>query len=150
MRDDIQALIEGATNPVILLEGTRHLPAEEHSMLANLATRLFHDFPKAVFRSGNAEGTDAVFANAIAALDPSRLQLVLPHAGMGRARQAGRANQSFDPIEPPWQAIRAWIPADDDESPRETPGLWDQSTGAAWQAPEIDPGDGRTLVPDDS
>lgn len=91
MRNDIQALIGGATNPVILLEGTRHLPAEEHSMLANLATRLFHNFPQAVFRSGNAEGTDAVFANAIAALDPSRLQLVMPHAGMGRARRPAGA-----------------------------------------------------------
>ena len=54
---------------------------------------------------------------------------------------------NFSPIgEPPWQAIRAWIPADDDESPTETPELWDQSTGNAWKAPEIDLGDGRTFV----
>jgi hypothetical protein len=24
--------------------------------------------------------------------------------------------------------------------------LWDKTTGTVWQAPEIDPGDGRTLV----
>ena len=56
--------------------------------------------------------------------------------------------ETFEPIEPPWQAIRAWIPADDDESETATPELWDQSTGTAWKAPEIDLGDGRTLVLD--
>jgi hypothetical protein len=26
---------------------------------------------------------------------------------------AGRANQTMEPIEPPWQAIKEWIPDDD-------------------------------------
>ena len=54
--------------------------------------------------------------------------------------------ETFEPIEPPWQAIRAWIPADDDEAPTDTLELWDQTTGTGWKAPEIDLGDGRTLV----
>ena len=54
--------------------------------------------------------------------------------------------ETFEPIEPPWQAIRAWIPADDDESPTDTRELWDQTTGTGWKAPEIDLGDGRTLL----
>ena len=54
--------------------------------------------------------------------------------------------ETFEPIEPPWQAIRAWIPADGDESPTDTPELWDQTTGTGWKATEIDLGDGRTLV----
>ena len=54
--------------------------------------------------------------------------------------------ETFEPIEPPWQAIRAWIPADDDESPTDTPELWDQTTGTGWKAPEIDLGDGRTPI----
>jgi hypothetical protein len=41
------------------------------------------------------------------------------------------------------QADCAWIADDDDESPPETPGLRDQSTGTAWEAPEIDFKDGR-------
>jgi len=95
----IQATLRETAHPVILLEGTCRLPAEEHPMLAALATRLFHEFPEAVFRSGNAEGTDSVFANAIAALDPARLQLILPHAGMGRARRpAGAACFSLDAL----------------------------------------------------
>ena len=64
----------------------------------------------------------------------------------GRARQVGRANQTFEPIEHPWQAIRTWIPADGDESPTDTPELWDQTTGTGWKTPETDPGDGRTPV----
>lgn len=56
-----------------------------------LAQWLSGRFPNAVFRSGNAEGTDTVFADAVAASDPSRLELVLPHRGMGRARRPATA-----------------------------------------------------------
>ena len=54
--------------------------------------------------------------------------------------------ETFEPIEPPWQAIRAWITADADESPTDTPELWDQTTSKGWKTPETDPGDGRTPV----
>ena len=73
--------------PVILLEGTRRLPAEAHGQLRAVTAWLCAEFPRAVFRSGNAEGTDAVFAEAVAVCDPTRLELVLPHAGMGRKRR---------------------------------------------------------------
>ena len=73
--------------PVILLEGTRKLPQLAHAQLQRLAAWLCAEFPRAVFRSGNAEGTDTVFAGAVAACDTARLELVLPHAGMGRARR---------------------------------------------------------------
>ena len=56
-----------------------------------MATRPFHEFPRAIFRSGNAEGTDTVFAHAIAALDSARLQLVPPQTGKGRARRPSGA-----------------------------------------------------------
>jgi hypothetical protein len=52
--------------------------------------------------SKNAEGSEAFWTQAKP--EPA-----------GRARQAGRANQTFEPIEPPWQAIREWVPADDGE-----------------------------------
>ena len=54
--------------------------------------------------------------------------------------------ETFEPIEHPWQAIRTWIPADGDESPTDTPELWDRTTGTGWKTPETDPGDGRTPV----
>lgn len=77
--------------PVISLEGTRKLPAHRHGQLQALAAWLGTEFPRAIFRSGNAEGTDAVFADAVAACDPARLELVLPHAGMGRKRRPSGA-----------------------------------------------------------
>ncbi len=73
--------------PVILLEGTRRLPDDARESLGRLARWLCAEFPRAVFRSGNAEGTDAVFASAVAAVDSSRLELVIPNVGMGRKRR---------------------------------------------------------------
>ncbi len=66
----------------------------------------------------------------------------------GRALQIGAGESNLRAIEPPWQAIRACIPADADESPTESHELWDQTTGTGWKAPEIDLGDGGTLVPE--
>ena len=73
---------------------------------------------------------------------PPPLSTSLPTA----SKRFATSRRTFEPIEPPWQAIRAWIPADDDESGTDTPELWDQSPDEAWKAPEIDLGDGRTLV----
>ena len=53
---------------------------------------------------------------------------------------------TFEPIHPPWQAIRGWIPNDEDEEPEAHLEFWDQSPTQSWTAPEIDLGDGRTLV----
>ena len=65
--------------------------------------------------------------------------------------------ETMQPIEPPWQAIKEWIPDDDPElnwfnqerQPASTElESFDQSP--AWQPKEIPLGDGRTLVLDDS
>ena len=45
-----------------------------------LATR----FPSAVFRSGNAEGSDQAFSEGVVAVDASRLYVVAPNAGHRR------------------------------------------------------------------
>jgi hypothetical protein len=59
----------------------------------------------------------------------------------------------MEPVEPPWQAIKEWIPDDEPDltwfnQPRKTsepdPDWFDQSP--AWQAPEVPLGDGRTLI----
>ena len=55
--------------------------------------------------------------------------------------------ETFEAIEPPWQAIKAWIPADDDE-----PGLqWldtQHSNESPWRPREVPLGDDRILVLD--
>jgi hypothetical protein len=61
--------------------------------------------------------------------------------------------ETFEPIEPPWQAIKEWIPDDEPDltwfnQPRKPsepdPDWFDQS--AAWKAPEVLLDDGRILV----
>ena len=55
--------------------------------------------------------------------------------------------ETFEPIEPPWQAIRQWIPADDDEPVFE----WfdaHQSNESTWKPKEVPLDDGRILVLD--
>ncbi|MBP7951808.1 MAG: hypothetical protein KA004_19355 [Verrucomicrobiales bacterium] len=102
MTPDLRQRLDACPRPVILLEGTRKLPAAAHPVLDTMVRRLFAEFPRAVFRSGNAEGTDATFADAVARLDPSRLELVLPHAGMGRKRRpVGAACFSLDAVPNP-------------------------------------------------
>ncbi len=51
LNDALRALLDAATTPVILLEGTRQLPAGEHARLQEIATHLFHAFPRALSRS---------------------------------------------------------------------------------------------------
>ena len=89
----------------------------------------------------------------------------------------GRANHTMEPIEPPWQAIKEWIPDEDpglnwfnqerDPTGAE-PGSFDQpvrrslltaiapratavgeGVSATWQPEEIPLGDGRILILDD-
>ncbi len=83
----LQPLLASTTTPVILLEGTRQLPAEKRQALADVGQRLAKAFPRAVFRSGNATGTDEAFAAGVATVPGSKLQLVLPTPGMGRSRR---------------------------------------------------------------
>ena len=63
----------------------------------------------------------------------------------------------MESVEPPWQAIKEWIPDDDPDltwfnqarPPAESePDPFEQSS--AWQPKEIPLGDGRTLVLEDS
>jgi hypothetical protein len=55
--------------------------------------------------------------------------------------------ETFEPIEPPWQAIKQWIPADDDEiSFRWKDAL--QSNESRWKPKEVPLDDDRILVLD--
>ena len=87
----LQPLLASMTTPVILLEGTRQLPAEKRQALADVGQRLAEAFPHAMFRSGNAAGTDEAFATGVATVPGAKLQLVLPTPGMGRSRRPASA-----------------------------------------------------------
>lgn len=79
-------LLSDADSPVVLLEGTRELPAQQAPRLGSLAAHLARAFPNARFRTGNAKGSDEAFAAGVASVNPTRLEFVLPYAGH-RARQ---------------------------------------------------------------
>ncbi|MEP4076590.1 hypothetical protein [Haloferula sp.] len=63
----------------------------------------------------------------------------------------------MEPIEPPWQAIKEWIPDDEPDldwfnRPRagSDPDGDDVDQRSSWQPQEIPLGDGRTLVLENS
>ena len=87
----LQEIIENHANPVILLEGRRKVLKEDQPKLTKLAYSLAHAFPHATFRTGNADGSDTHFAKGIAQVDSSRLQYVVPYAGMKKKNRVDGA-----------------------------------------------------------
>ena len=71
--------IEKATCPVVLLEGTRSLGRESEPFVEAFAAQLAANFPSAIFRSGNAPGSDQAFARGVASVDVARLEIVVPY-----------------------------------------------------------------------
>ena len=71
-------IVATARHPVVLLEGSRDVPLDVQRRMEALADRLMRTFPKVIARSGNAEGSDQAWARGVNAVDPKRLQLVLP------------------------------------------------------------------------
>ena len=65
--------------PIILVEGIRSLPEGDRHCLVELSERLAKELPDAIFRTGNAEGSDEAFAEGIKKVDPARLQYILPY-----------------------------------------------------------------------
>ena len=84
---DLGRCLDTARPPVVLLEGTRALPLAEEECLAALGAILARRFPEAVFRTGNAEGSDSAFARGVASVDAARIEYILPRPGMGRRRK---------------------------------------------------------------
>ena len=87
--DAFKALMDKELRPVVLLEGTREVPSEDVVKLMALARRLAIAYPHAVFRSGNARGSDEAFATGIRSVDSARLELVLPVSGHGKKQVSG-------------------------------------------------------------
>lgn len=72
-------LVQSHSKPVILLEGRRAIPADDKKAAEQIGKWLAEELPNAIFRSGNAEGSDEAFSRGVAAVDPSRLEIVVPY-----------------------------------------------------------------------
>ncbi|MDF3129466.1 hypothetical protein P0Y35_09700 [Kiritimatiellaeota bacterium B1221] len=79
--EDLQQHLSHHAQPVMLLEGSRSVHPEDADKLKQLGRFLAREFPRAIFRSGNADGSDTLFARGVEAVDPARMQIVTPHAG---------------------------------------------------------------------
>jgi hypothetical protein len=96
---DFSNLLARAESPVVLLEGTRELPASQAPRLTALAAHLARAFPRARFRTGNATGSDEAFAAGVASVDATRLELVLPYSThRSHQRPAGSPATAIDDI----------------------------------------------------
>lgn len=84
---DLAAVLAHVARPVVLLEGIRALPDVDRPGVVALGRLLAVRLPGVVFRSGNAEGTDTAFGEGVTAVDPTRMEYVMTHAGMGRKRR---------------------------------------------------------------
>lgn len=92
--------IRGASQPIILLEGTRSLGRESEPLVEEFAAQLAARFPNAIFRSGNAPGSDQAFARGIASVDVSRLEIVVPYTRhRWSERPSGARILSLDDID---------------------------------------------------
>ena len=83
--EDLEQMLKGHKRPFILLEGTRKVPKNHELLLTRLGACLAKRFPQAHFRSGNAPGSDSLFASGVSSVDPTRMQVVTPTPGHRKA-----------------------------------------------------------------
>lgn len=77
--NEFKNLMCSIDEPVVLLEGSRGVKDEHSEKLVEFAARLARIFPTAVFRSGDAIGSDSAFAEGVNQINAAQLQLVLPN-----------------------------------------------------------------------
>lgn len=78
---------------IILLEGKRSVLPEDRPMLLAIGEKLCREMKHARFRSGNASGSDELFAQGISNADAGRLEVILPYSG--HRRKSSQAYQSY-------------------------------------------------------
>lgn len=64
---------------VVLLEGKRKVIEEDRDKLIRLGRKLTQDLPDCIFRSGNADGADTLFAEGVAKVNPANIQHIVPY-----------------------------------------------------------------------
>ncbi|MCH8567700.1 MAG: hypothetical protein LAT67_05525 [Balneolales bacterium] len=98
-KQQFKALIADKYLPVVLLEGRRKVKEEDASSLTNFAEKLVNEFSSIMFRTGNADGSDTLFAKGVGAVDASRIQYVVPYENMKKANRVdGASVLSYDRV----------------------------------------------------
>lgn len=84
---------------IILLEGKRNVLEEDREKLKELGKLLATRMPLANFRSGNAPGSDDLFKEGVASVDPTRFHVIIPDSGHGKQRRKGITSYSLDDMQ---------------------------------------------------
>jgi len=87
-------------SPIFLVEGKRKVKEEDKIMIVKLGEQLAKDFPNVIFRTGNANGADELFAQGISKVSPERLEFILPYKTHKRKKRIEKAKYySLDEIK---------------------------------------------------
>jgi len=85
-------------NAIVLLEGKRNVLDEDKPKLIALGKLLATTTKNMVFRSGNAAGSDQLFSDGVASVDPERLQVITPYSGHRQKSNRAHETISLDEI----------------------------------------------------
>ena len=87
---------EGA---IVLLEGKRDVREEDKPRLIAIGSLLAARSQWIIFRSGNAGGSDELFAEGVAAVDSRRMQVILPYTGHRKKQNKAYESIALDDID---------------------------------------------------
>lgn len=94
------AFLEAYDKPgrIVVLEGKRKVKPGDEDKLYRLGHLLAERSCFLKFRSGNAIGADELLSQGVAAVDPSRLELIKPYASHRVLAEVGATSYSMDEI----------------------------------------------------
>jgi len=84
---------------IILLEGKRSVLPEDNALLIALGEKLASEMKYVRFRSGNASGSDELFAQGVSKVDATRMEVILPYSGHRRHKSMGYSTHSLDDVD---------------------------------------------------
>jgi hypothetical protein len=84
---------------IVLLEGKRTVLEKDKSYLTDLAYQLAKNSKHIVFRSGNAGGSDELFAEGVAKVDAKRMEVVIPYTGHRKKANQNYATYALDELD---------------------------------------------------
>ena len=83
---------------IVLVEGKRIVQDSDKIKLIELGKLLASKTSKIIFRSGNADGADQLFAEGVSAIDKTRMQVIIPYSGHRSKTNLAYQSYSLDEI----------------------------------------------------
>jgi hypothetical protein len=83
---------------VVLLEGKREVKRGDEDKIRLLGRILASKMDKVTFRSGNAKGSDELFAEGVMQVDPTRMHVIIPDSDHRKKSRKGLVSFSLDDL----------------------------------------------------